>query len=99
MKKIKWTLMSLAILLAVGGAFATRPHWDCSNLTQYYMSGGQYFAAGVEGLDYICTGSTGTCTYYTPDAGLHYYQCQIGTYCTSNCIVRGNPKPAKPQGY
>jgi hypothetical protein len=98
MKKIKWTLMSLAILLAVGGALATRPHFDCSNMTQYYLSGGQYFAAGVEGVDYICTGGSGICTYYTAD-GLHYFQCQVGDYCTGNCFVRENVKLAKPKSH
>ena len=94
MKKVKWTIMSLALIVSVCGAFATRPHWDCSNMQQYYFSGGGYVAAGVEGLDYICTGASGTCTYYTAD-GIHYFTCQIGTYCTSNCIVRENPQPAK----
>jgi hypothetical protein len=87
MKKIKWTLMSAAVVLGIGGAFATRPHFDCSNLTQYYYAGGGYSQAGIEGVNYICTSGSATCTYYTTD-GLTYYPCQAGVYCTSNCFVR-----------
>ena len=95
MKKIKWTLMSAAILLGIGGAFATRPHFDCSNDTQYYYAGGTYNLAGTEGVDYICSQGLGACTYYTEDY-IHYYECQVGTYCTANCFVRPDGKPIKP---
>ena len=95
MKKIKWTLMSLTLVLSVCGAFATRPHFDCSNMTQYVFVGGVYMQAGVEGVDYTCTTGLGACTYYTND-GIHYAQCQVGTYCTQNCFVRQNDKPVKP---
>lgn len=98
MKKIKWTFMSLAILIAVGGAFATRPHWDCSQMTQYHLVGGTYVQAGVEGIDYICATGSEACTYYTSD-GIHYFQCQVGSYCTANCFVRENPKPIKPKSH
>ena len=84
MKKLKWSLMSAAVLLGLGGAFTTRPHFDCSNMTQYYYAGGVYSQAGVEGINYICTEGTGICTYYTPD-GLTFFECQAGTYCTGNC--------------
>jgi hypothetical protein len=96
MKKIKWTIMSLAVILSICGAFATKPHFDCSNMTQYYLSNGAYIAAGVYGIDYICINGTGTCTYYTAD-GIHYFSCQAGTHCTSNCFVRETTKPAKPK--
>lgn len=96
MKKVKWTIMSLAVILSICGAFATRPHFDCSNMTQYYFAGGVYSPAGQVGIDYICVNGTGTCTYYTPD-GLNYYICQPGTRCTSNCFVREEGKPAKPK--
>ena len=37
MKKVKWTLMSLAVIISVGGAFASRLHnQSCSGDTQYY---------------------------------------------------------------
>ncbi len=78
MKKIKFTIMTLAILLSIGGAFASHPHFDCRTATQYYWNGTTYVLAGVYGADYICTGESGTCTYtcsnnvYTP--------CQFGSY-------------------
>lgn len=88
MKKIKWILLSSAIILSVSGAFATRPQFDCSNDTQYYLAGGTYNLAGTEGVNYVCSQGSGTCTYYTED-GVTFYPCQPGTYCTSNCFTRG----------
>ena len=96
MKKVKWTIMSLAVIFSICGAFATKPHFDCSNMTQYYLSGNSYVAAGTEGIDYICVTGAGPCTYYTND-GINYFACQPGTHCTSNCFVRENTKPAKPK--
>ena len=95
MKKFKWSVLSLAVILSVCGAFATRPHFDCSNMTQYYFSGGSYFTAGIEGVNYVCSSGTGVCTYYTTDQ-INYFECQPGTYCTSNCFVREDGKPIKP---
>ena len=71
MKKFKWSILSLAVILSVCGAFASRPHFDCSNMPQYYFVGGVYSNAGTDGVNYICTEGTGVCTYYTPD-GLSY---------------------------
>lgn len=95
MKKIKWSILSLAVVLSVCGAFATRPHFDCSNMTQYYFAGGVYSEAGEEGVNYTCDQGTGACTYYTLN-GQNFFQCQVGTYCTSNCFVRPDGKPIKP---
>ena len=95
MQKIKWTLMSAAILLGIGGAFATRPHFDCSNMTQYIYTGGGYLPAGTEGVNYVCAAGSGTCTYYTTN-GINFFPCQAGTYCTSNCFVRQDGQPLKP---
>jgi hypothetical protein len=95
MKKFKWSILSLAVILSVCGAFATRPHFDCSNMPQYMLSGSTYFPAGTEGVTYTCTEGTGACTYYTPDQ-INYYECQVGTYCTSNCFVREDGKSIKP---
>jgi hypothetical protein len=95
MKKVKWTIMSLTVILSVCGAFATKPHFDCSNMQQYYFAGGRYTLAGTYGVDYICVTGAGPCTYYTTD-GINFFPCQAGTRCTANCFVRENPKPAKP---
>lgn len=92
MKKIKGTLLSTAISLGVSGVFATRPGFDCSNDTQYHLSGGGYVLAGTEGINYVCTSGSGTCTYYTTD-GINFYPCQPGTYCTGNCFILRNSKP------
>ena len=95
MKKIKWTLMSLAVSFAVSGAWLTRPrHDDCSNLLQYIQSGGSYILAGDYGVDYICIAGSGTCTYYTSD-GVNFYPCQPGTYCTSGCDLPNKERSPK----
>lgn len=97
MKKFKWTILSLAVIVSICGAFVTRPHFDCSTMTQYFYQGGTYNQAGVEGVDYICTSGGTTCTYYTNN-GVNFFACQAGLYCTQNCFVRENKtgKPSKP---
>jgi hypothetical protein len=78
MKKIKWIFMSLALIVSVCGAFATRPHYDCSFDTQYYFNGNGYNPAGTYGVTYICQQSSQTCTY--TKSGLNYIPCQQGAY-------------------
>lgn len=95
MKKFKWSILSLAVIISVCGAFATRPHFDCSNMVQYMYVGGSYLPAGTEGVDYVCTEGQQACTYYTTN-GVTFYQCQVGTYCTGNCFVRQDGQPLKP---
>ena len=94
MKKFKWSILSLAIIVSVCGAFATRPHFDCSNMTQYMFAGGVYTPAGIEGVNYVCSQGSGVCTYYTTN-GVTYFACQQGAYCTNNCFVRENAKQNK----
>lgn len=89
MQKIKWSLMTAAVVLGVGGALATRPLYDCTSETQYYLSGGSYYPAGVLGVDYECAAGEGTCTYTTPN-GVKFIPCQPGVYCTSGCILQAN---------
>jgi hypothetical protein len=91
MKKLKWTLSSAAIIISISGAFANRPPFDCLSYTQYYFAGGVYNIAGTEGVNYICVSGSGTCTYYTED-GIDFYPCQTGSYCTSNCFIRGTTR-------
>jgi len=93
MKKIKWTFMTLAIVLGIGGAFATAPRQDCQGATQYRLSGGNYVLAGTLGVNYICfTPSAEICTYYK--VGSTYTPCMNGIYCTANCKTL-NPTPKK----
>lgn len=97
MKKVKWTIMSLAIILSVCGAFATRPHFDCSNLQQYFLSGTSYVEAGTYGVDYTCVADlSSTCTYYTTNQHT-FWACASGVYCTANCFVGQKPKDPKPK--
>jgi len=87
--------MTLAIVLGIGGAFATRLPQDCQAATQYYSPGGGYVLAGRLGIDYICVGpSAEICTYYK--VGSTYTPCMNGIYCTANCRT-SNPSPKKPK--
>ena len=96
MKRIKFMIMTLAIALSIGGAFATSPRvlqTGCEGATQYYYNGSGYVLAGKIGVNYICaTPSSATCTYYK--VGTTYVPCMWGTYCTSNCMV-SYPAPKK----
>jgi hypothetical protein len=80
MKKIKWTIMTLAVVFSVGSAVATRLYSDTkaqNNL--YYFNGTQYMPAGQYGVTYICQSSSTICTYsysngvYTPYQTLGQY--------------------------
>jgi Family of unknown function (DUF6520) len=77
MNKIKFSIMTLAILLSIGGAFATRPHYDCRTATQYYLAGGAYNPAGKYGVNYICQSATAVCTYTFN--GVSYVPCTNGS--------------------
>ena len=78
MKKIKWTIMTIAICLSLGGAFATAPQTDCRTLTQYYWTGSGYMPAGIFGQTFLCDTGSDVCTY-TFD-GVNYWPCRQGTY-------------------
>ena len=83
MKKIKLILISLAIIFALGTAFATRPCADCTYADQYYYSGGTYVYAGTFGYDYYCLNFAGVCTYYRPNPIImpnYYAPCRQGVY-------------------
>jgi hypothetical protein len=77
MKRIKWTIMTFAILLSIGGAFASRPHHFQGSL--YYWNGSSYQPAGKLGVNYVCESSASVCTYtfsngvYTPYMTLSSY--------------------------
>jgi hypothetical protein len=92
MKRIKWTIMTLAIVFSVGSAFTTRLYSDTkaqSNL--YYFNGTQYMPAGQFGVDYFCQSSSSICTYsrsgntYTP------YQ-TLSTYSPLSAVKSDPPK-------
>ena len=79
MKKAKFGFIAMAILLSVGGAFATRAHMDCRYAEQFYKVGSSYVPAGVEGTNYICeTSPASSCTYI--QVGNNYQLCETGFY-------------------
>lgn len=67
MKKIKLALIAMAVVLAIGGAYATKPVLACEGLPQYYYTGSSYVSAGTFGVNYDCMDEPGTCTYYKPN--------------------------------
>lgn len=85
MNKLKMALIATAVFFAVGGAFATRPCYQCEHSQQYIPSGSGYVeVAGEFGVNYDCEIGTGAiCTYYRPDpAGQpnYYAPCRFGSY-------------------
>lgn len=79
------SILSLAVVFSVCAAFATKPHWDCTTLPQYWFNGTVYVPVGQF---YGCMVGTTTCTYYTLNGGITYSPCTVGTYnnCPS-CVV------------
>jgi len=63
MVKLKLALVSAAIICALGGAFATRVCQLCQSQPQYFKWGNSYYPAGDYGVDYVCLGGVGWCTY------------------------------------
>ncbi|HEX9510730.1 MAG TPA: DUF6520 family protein [Puia sp.] len=90
MKKIKLIIMTLAILLSIGGAFATRPHYDCTFSTQYYWTGSGYMPAGQFGVNFACLQSANSCSYVLVSG--QYVQCRVGTYTPINLTGDAHPK-------
>ena len=67
MKKIKIILNSIAITIAIAGAFATR---FCMNndQVQYIPVNDTYKPVGDFGIDYNCFDSQNVCTFIQPDS-------------------------------
>jgi hypothetical protein len=82
MKKIKWAIMAVAILVSIGGAFATNHRLDCSFSQQYYFNGVSYIPTGHISMDYVCLNSQNVCTYVF--TGGQFVACQIGQYTALN---------------
>jgi len=84
MKKLKLTLIVIAVVASIGGAFASKSRCAaCQYSQQYYRFGSGYLPAGEFGYDYACAQITGTCTYYQPDPvnQPNYYEpCRSGAY-------------------
>ena len=83
MKKIKFLLLGMAVILAFSSAIATRPAVDCTYATQYYFNGTTYIEAGQYGYSYTCLNYPGVCTWYKPDPIFHpdsYSPCRLGRF-------------------
>ena len=73
----------MAILLAVGGAFAAKFNTPCEFEIQYYWNGGTYVEAGQEGVNYFCFQQATVCTYYRPNPigePWTYVPCKYGEF-------------------
>lgn len=83
MNKIKMAFIAIAILAAMGGAFATRPCLECSYSPQYVWNGSMYVQVGQYGVDYTCYITGGICTFYRPNPMAQpnvYAPCHEGAY-------------------
>jgi hypothetical protein len=84
MKKMKFSLMGLALVAALTSAFATRPDClSCQTAPQYHLKDGVYESQGTFGLDYDCDPDTIICTYYKPNPNGQpnvYAACRMGIW-------------------
>jgi hypothetical protein len=80
MKKIRWIMLSTAVVTAVVAAMATNSRPACSSLPQYWEYNGNFYPAGIEGYDYVCQFDHygKTCTYYFDEASGTYKPCKYG---------------------
>jgi len=85
MKKIKISLLILAIMAGVGGAFVGKQSDPmCHYYIQYYYTGSGYAPAGEIGYDYDCdeySAPSEACTYWEYDPYGHpgqYAPCKMG---------------------
>lgn len=81
MKKIKFVLVSIAIVGAITAAVATTNFKaPCEYATQYRLYNGTYVLAGEYAVDYYCVGTLGVCTWYKPWPSSDWTPCRTGTY-------------------
>lgn len=82
MKKWKVIFISIAIVVGIGGAYASyKQDGICSFYIQYRYTGGMYVQIpGEQGLDWDCVGGVGVCTYYKTSPSSPYLPCHYGVY-------------------
>jgi hypothetical protein len=82
MKKWKVIFISIAIVMGIGGAFASdfKEGLICGYYEQYIYMNGTYVLAGEQDVDYACVGGVGICTYYRPTLLSGYLPCHFGIY-------------------
>ena len=81
MKRLKLILSSVAVIIAVTGAFALRDQQPpCTNLPHYYFDGSHYQPAGQLGIDYLCQAAPNndTCTFIRENDS--FIPCRYGTH-------------------
>ncbi|AXY74370.1 hypothetical protein D3H65_10445 [Paraflavitalea soli] len=79
MRKIRIIMLSMAVVVAMGGAMATSSKAPCSSLPQFFKNGNNFYPAGIEGFDYVCEfGHFSTCTYYYDSVSATYKPCKSG---------------------
>lgn len=93
MKKIKLTIMTLAVLFSISAAVAFRPKPVMSGL--YYYNGTAYLPAGTEGVNYVCESSTEICTYILQNGVYTPYEIEA-TYFPLG--LKTHSKPSSPKG-
>jgi hypothetical protein len=87
MKKWKVIFLSIAIVVGIGGAFASNFSrcGICGYYDQYRLyNGGYVLVLGEEGVTYACVGGAGTCTYYRPTLSSPYLPCKYGIFYELN---------------
>lgn len=88
MKKIKWTIMTIAVLFSIVSAFSFRPHPMQTGL--YYLHAGIYSPVnGTEGIGWICETSASICTY--SKSGQTYTPYQTGATYFSLAVAPATP--------
>ena len=92
MNKIKWTILTFAILFSIGSAFATRPRATFGTL--YYWTGSGYAPAGTLGINYVCETSSDVCTY-TYSGGVYTPYQTLSSYVTLGATTPSKPEPKK----
>lgn len=82
MLKVKVCLISAAIIGSIIGAIASQPNVLCQTQPQFYKFGDSFIPAGEYGVEYICTGGVGICTYWQPSPFLPdvYLPCRTGAF-------------------
>ena len=94
MKKIKLTILTFAVLLSIGSAFATRPKPLQAGL--YWYNGSGYLPAGQMGVNYVCETSSAVCTYTR--SGSVYTPYQLASSYTPIGANTPNTNPAPKKG-
>ena len=82
MKKFRIVLLSVAVVTAIGSAYAASRQVPCTSYPQYKKVGpSSYLFAGEYGYNYWCSMAAGHCTYYKPNPLVEVYNpCRVGFF-------------------